>query len=178
MLPCALDFRICSDSVRAARASFAALSQAVAVAPLSDALAERLQALAPGAQAAAGLLRFSYEAFRHGGVTIIEARLAPGDPYLDFIAALVAETPGLTARHDHGWPVLSQRPAREPDVWIGLDLVAGDGSAAVAARATSGAVRVFGPDEIAKAFAVDPGMLRLAMTVSDAVSRFREGRGQ
>ncbi|MGK2287322.1 hypothetical protein [Pedomonas sp. V897] len=109
MLPCALDFRICSDSVRAARASFAALSQAVAVAPLSDDLAERLQALAPGAQAAAGLLRFSYEAFRHGGVTIIEARLAPGDPYLDFVAALAARA-GMSTRFSHGWPILLQNP--------------------------------------------------------------------
>lgn len=160
MLPCALDFRICSDSVRAARASFAALSQAVAVAPFSDGLAERLQALAPGAQAAAGLLRFSYEAFRHGGVTIIEARLAPGDPYLDFIAALVAETPGLTARHDHGWPVLSQRPARESDVWIGLDLGAGDGSVAVAARMCSGTVRVLNVKDVPSVFSSGLALLQ------------------
>lgn len=137
----ALDFRICSDSVRAARASFAALSQAVAAAPLSDALAERLQALAPGAQAAAGLLRFNYEAFRHGAVTVIEARLSPGDPYLDFIAALVAETPGLTARHDHGWPILSLRPVRAADA-SGVECL------------------TFDIETIAKATAVDPGLLR------------------
>lgn len=156
-----LDFRVCTESTRAARASFAALSQALAALPISGALAERLRALAPGAEAAAGLMRVGYEAFQHGGVVIIEARLAPGDLYLDFIAALVAERPDLSARHDHGWPVLSQTPAREPDVCIGVDLAErGDICPRAVARAWSGTIRVFNIEEVPRVFSLNPALLQ------------------
>jgi len=105
----ALDFRVCQETVRAARASFAALSSVLSNVALSDALADRLRALAPGGQAAAGLMRVAYEPFRHGAVAVIEGRLTPGDLYLDFVAALISECRGLHVRHDHGWPVLSRR---------------------------------------------------------------------
>lgn len=110
MLPAAFDFRICTDSTKAARASFAALSQALAAAPISDGLAARLRALAPGARAAAGLMLISQEAVRHGNVLITMARLAPGDLYLDFVATLTVERPDWRMRFECGWPILFQCP--------------------------------------------------------------------
>ncbi|MGK2287306.1 hypothetical protein [Pedomonas sp. V897] len=134
-----LDFRVCQETVRAARASFAALSSVLSNVALSDALADRLRALAPGGQVAAGLMRVAYEPFKHGAVAIIEARLTPGDLYLDFVASLISECPGLQVRHDHGWPVLLQNP---------LAARAADASAAALTPAQQDGVRGIVADAI------------------------------
>ncbi|HEY4545620.1 MAG TPA: hypothetical protein VIG90_04220 [Pedomonas sp.] len=109
MAPSAFDFRIDAASVDAAQASISALGRALSAVTLTADLSAQLQALAPRGEATSGVARVMSEACQHGAVTIVQARLAPGDAYLTFIAALAARA-GLSTRFSHGWPILLQNP--------------------------------------------------------------------